>query len=266
MKKNINESMIYGYMLRPIQEGIFDKFKQKRKEKEDQKRKEKAEKDIKECNDKIEEYLKTGINNGSERSDDLIYYIKNNLNWSEQQLKTHLNKLKNNFKTIKEEILDCIGPQEDIQYQYFVKEMPKNVKEDHKITFLFDSSDSALIYDASNGKFYFVDYDYKRPYMEEISSLYQTAIDWKIIDESSKIESINESYIIESVEGEIQKAGSKEALMKKYRLSNDDINTGKRFLNNNPGLFAKLKQCKSIKDIMYVMKSKDYKDALAKEK
>ena len=84
--------------------------------------------------------------------------------------------------------------------------------------------------------------------------------------ESKKQESINESYIIESVEGEIQKAGSKEALMKRYRLSNDDINNGKRFLNNNPGLFAKFKQCKSIKDIMHVMKSKDYKDALAKEK
>ena len=27
MEKNIHESMIYGYMLSPIQEGLFDRFK-----------------------------------------------------------------------------------------------------------------------------------------------------------------------------------------------------------------------------------------------
>ena len=76
---------------------------------------------------------------------------------------------------------------------------------------------------------------------------------------------ITEAYLVESVEDQIKSTGSKEGLMKKFKISNSDLGICKRFLSKNPGLQSKFKGCRSIKDFMNVMKSKEYKEALKKE-
>ena len=78
--------------------------------------------------------------------------------------------------------------------------------------------------------------------------------------------SVNESVIFEAVENEITSAGSKEGLMKKFHITNNDINVGKRFLSKNPKIAAKFKACKSIKDFMMVMKDKEVKQAMDNDK
>lgn len=83
-------------------------------------------------------------------------------------------------------------------------------------------------------------------------------------------EYINEAYedkvILESVESNIKKSGGNiDRLLSKFKLSKNDVDDAKSFISKN-GLMSKLKQCKSIKDIRIFMKSKEYKEALEKEK
>lgn len=79
-------------------------------------------------------------------------------------------------------------------------------------------------------------------------------------------EAYNEDVIAESVETNIRKSGGNiDRLLSKFNLTRKDVDIAKNFVNKN-GLMGKLKQCKSIKDIRAFMKSKEYKEALKKEK
>ena len=72
--------------------------------------------------------------------------------------------------------------------------------------------------------------------------------------------------VLESVESTISSCKYKKDVMKKYGVTDSDISDGKKFLNKNPEVMKRLKSCRSIKDIMNLMKSKEYKDALNRDK
>ena len=77
---------------------------------------------------------------------------------------------------------------------------------------------------------------------------------------------INEQVLFEAVEDQIASAGSKEGLMKKFKITEKDLQDGRNFLKKNPKIEAKFKACKSIKDFMRVMKEKDVQTALKNDK
>ena len=85
--------------------------------------------------------------------------------------------------------------------------------------------------------------------------------------ENKELEPLSEAgqVVLESVENQVSSCNTKQDVMKKFGISFNDLKVGKDFLKKNPLIMNKLKSCRSIKSIMHLMRSKEYKEALDKE-
>ena len=75
---------------------------------------------------------------------------------------------------------------------------------------------------------------------------------------------LNEQQIADGFNRAIQDAVV-DGIKTKFNVKGSDIEYVKRLMKNNPELDKKAKECKSVKDVMKLMKSKEFKEATAKE-